>query len=218
MVQWLTLRSLKQLHGFLGLTRYYRRFIKGYASIAAPLTNLLCKDAFIWTPRAESSFQRLKQAMVNVLVLRLPNFDQDFCIETDASNASIGAMLMQDGHPLSYFSRKLGPRMQSASTYIKELHAIVEAVRKWRQYLLGCFFIIRTDQCIIKELLQQVIQTPNQQKDVCKLLKYDFKIEYKPRKTNLVANALSRVYEDTKDTTAHSHTCLLLATHPIWEF
>ena len=106
-------------------------------------------------------------------------------------------MLMQNGHPLSYFSRKLCPRMQSSSTYIKELQAIVEAINKWRQYLLGHFFIIRTYQHNIKELLQQVIQIPDQQKYVCKLLRYDFRIEYKPRKTNLVVDALSRVYEDT---------------------
>ena len=86
---------------------------------------------------------------------------------------------------------KLVPRMQSASTYVKELHTIVEAVRKWRQYLFGRFFIIRTNQCSIKELLQQVIQTPDQQKYVFKLLGYDFIIEYKPGKTNLAADVLS---------------------------
>ena len=169
MVQWQTSKSPKQLLGFLGLTGYYRRFIKGYASIATPLTDLLFKDAFIWTPRAESSFQQLKQAMVNAPSLHLPIFDQDFCTETDASNVGISAVLMQDGYPLSYFSHKLGPRMQSAYTYIKELHPIVEAVRTWRQYLLGRFFIIRTDHHSIKELFQQVIQTPYQQKYVCKL-------------------------------------------------
>lgn len=79
-------------------------------------------------------------------VLRLSNFQLDFVIETDASNIGIGVVLMQADHPIAYFSRKLGPRMLVASTYIKELHAIAEAVHKWRQYLLGHFFIIRIEQ------------------------------------------------------------------------
>ncbi|KAH9687361.1 hypothetical protein KPL70_014745 [Citrus sinensis] len=174
MVNWPPPMSLKQLRGFLGLTGYYRRFIKGYASIAAPLTDLLCRDAFNWTPTATTAFEALKQAMVAAPVLRLPNFELDFIIETDASNVSIGAVLMQDNHPISYYSKKLGPKLQVASTYIKELNAIAEAIHKWRQYLLGRFFIIRTDHKSIKELLQQVIQTPDQQ----------------------AADALSRVYED----------------------
>ncbi|PNX80974.1 Ty3/gypsy retrotransposon protein, partial [Trifolium pratense] len=131
--------------------------------------------------------------MISAPVLCLPDFAKEFIIETDASNMGIGAVLMQDGHPLAYFSKKLGPQMQSASVYIKELHAITEAVLKWRQYLLGHFFVIRTDHQSIKELLQQVIQTPDQQKYVRKLLGFQFRIEYKPGASNRVADALSRV-------------------------
>nr|GEV04288.1 hypothetical protein [Tanacetum cinerariifolium] len=86
----------------------------------------------------------------------LPNFDQAFVIEADASGDGIGAVLMQENRPISYFSRKLGPRMRVAATYQKELFAIVEAVYKWRQYLLGSRFIIRTDHKSIRELMQQV--------------------------------------------------------------
>ena len=87
-------------------------------------------------------------------MLRLPDFDSDFILETDASNVGIGVVLMQSRHLISYFSKKLGPRLRAYSTYIKELTAIVEAVHKWRQYLLGRFFVIRTDYKSIKELLQ----------------------------------------------------------------
>lgn len=69
---------------------------------------------------------------------------------------------MQSNHPISYFSKKLGHRLRAASTYLKELHAIVAAVQKWRQYLLNRFFVIRTDHKSIKELFQQVINTPDQ--------------------------------------------------------
>ena len=175
----------------MGLTSYYRWFIHGYASLAAPLTDLLYKDAFQWTQAAAEAFEALKRAMVEALVLRLPDFDSDFIFETDTSNVGIGVVLIQSRHPISYFNKKLGPRLRVSSTYIKELIVIVEAVHKWRQYLLGRFFIIRTDHKSIKELLQQVVQTPDQQIYIRKLLGYHFCIEYKPGCTNHAADALS---------------------------
>ncbi|KAH9657564.1 hypothetical protein KPL70_023135 [Citrus sinensis] len=91
------------------------------------------------------AFAALKQAMVQAPVLKLLDFTSDFVIETDASNVVIGAVLTQQGHPIAYFSKKLGPKLRAFSTYIKELHAIVDVVYKWREYLLGRFFVIRTD-------------------------------------------------------------------------
>ncbi|XP_041994863.1 uncharacterized protein LOC121744871 [Salvia splendens] len=192
MTAWPTPKNVKQLRGFLGLTGYYRRFIAGYAVIASPLTDLLKKDAFVWTPEAESSFLDLKVAMTSAPVLRLPDFEKIFCVETDASDTGVGAVLLQDNHPIAFFSRKLGPRRRVASTYHKELYAIVEAVQKWRQYLLGREFIIRSDQKSLKELLQQIVQTPDQQLYVRKLMGYKFIIEYKKGSTNRAADVLSR--------------------------
>ena len=83
--------------------------------------------------------------------------------------------------------------MQSASTYTRELYAITEAIKKWRHYLLGWKFTIYTDQKIIKHLLSQPIQTPDQQKWVTKLIGFDYDIMYKPGTANRVADALSRI-------------------------
>lgn len=91
--------------------------------------------------------------MVHTLVLAIPNFLKPFYLETDASGSAVGAVLMQDGHPITYYSKKLCPRMAYASTYIRELHAITSAVKKWRQYLLGPKFFINTDQNSIKSLM-----------------------------------------------------------------
>ena len=156
MVAWPTPVSVRQLRGFLVLTGYYRRFIAHYAVIAGPLTDLLKKEAFSWSQAAMDSFEALKRAMTAAPVLHLPDFSQTFVLETDASDFGIGAVLMQNGHPLAFFSKKLGPRRRSASTYHKELYAIVEAVQKWRQYLLGREFVIRSDQKSMRELLQGV--------------------------------------------------------------
>ena len=143
--------------------------------------------------------------MVAAPVLRLPDFTQKFVIETNASNEGIGAVLMQQGHPIAYFSQKLGIQLRNSSVYIRKLHAVTAAVLKWRQYLLGQSFVIRTDHRSLKELLQQVIQTPDHQAYVRKLLGFQFRIEYKIGITKYDVDALSRVlaeWEDKDDTTA----------------
>ncbi|CAM8982118.1 unnamed protein product [Rhodiola kirilowii] len=96
-------KSIKQLRRFLGLTGYYRRFVKNYASIAAPLTNLLRKDAYLWSPPASLAFQQLRQALSSTPVLVLPNFASLFHLQIDASGTGIGAVLAQGGRPVSYW-------------------------------------------------------------------------------------------------------------------
>jgi hypothetical protein len=192
-VDWPAPKTLKALKGFLGLSGYYRKFIRGYASIAHPLTNLLKKDAFKWSKEAQQSLDSLKQAMVNAPVLVLPDFSSHFVVQTDASNFAMGAVLLQNDHPLAFFSKVLCPRLAKASTYIRELQAITSAVKRWRQYLLGHFFIIQTDHKSLKEILTQVIQTPEQQYYMAKLLGYHYEIQYKPGSSNIVADALSQV-------------------------
>lgn len=132
MVTWPTPTSIKQLHGFLGLIGYYRRFIAGYAVIASPLTELLKKDAFEWSSTAGDSFRELKAVMTTTPVLCLPDFSKPFYVETDVSDFGVGAVLLQDNHPLAFFSKKLGPRRRVTLTYHKELYVIVEAVQKWQ--------------------------------------------------------------------------------------
>ncbi|WVY90954.1 hypothetical protein V8G54_036468 [Vigna mungo] len=184
--------SLKQLRGFLGLTGYYRRFIRNYASMASPLTDLSKKNSFHWSELASQAFLLLKKAMTSAPVLAIPNFKEPFILETDTPGSGIGAILSQAHHPVAYFSKKLSPRMQKQSTYAREFNAITEALAKFRHYLLGHKFIIKTDQTSLKELLEQTLQTPEQQQWLPKFLGYDFTIQYKPGKDNVPADALSR--------------------------
>lgn len=123
-LDWPEPRSLSQLRGFLGLSGFYRKFIKSYASLTTPLTELLKSNKFTWTAEATRAFTELKQHISATPKLFLPNLQQSFQIETDASSLAIGAVLQQSGKPLAFFSKRLCSRMQQAPTYVRELFAI----------------------------------------------------------------------------------------------
>jgi hypothetical protein len=196
MQDWPHPKTLKSLCGFLGLTGYYRKFVKNYGKIAAPLTALLKKNSFTWTPTAAQAFQTLKMAMCTTPVLALPDFTKTFVLECDASGKGIGVVLMQEGRPLAFTSKQLSERNLGKSIYEKEMLAILHVVDLWCPYLLGQCFQIKTDHQSLKYFLEQRISSPEQQKWVTKLFGYDYEIIYKKGKDNVVADALSRKYED----------------------
>ena len=105
MQYWPHPKTLKSLCGFLGLTGYYRKFVRNYGKIASPLTSLLKNNAFTWTLATDHSFQALKHVMCLTPVLTLPNFTNTFVLECDAFGKGIGAILIQAGRPLA-FTRK----------------------------------------------------------------------------------------------------------------
>ncbi|XP_070022659.1 uncharacterized mitochondrial protein AtMg00860-like [Nicotiana sylvestris] len=105
MSTWPVPKSIKALRGFLGLTCYYRRFIKSYGIISRPLTNLLRKNAFQWNQEAEQEFSQLKEAMIIALVLALADFTKKFIIETDVCSKRMGAVLMQEDRPIPFLAK-----------------------------------------------------------------------------------------------------------------
>ncbi|CAL1408206.1 unnamed protein product [Linum trigynum] len=106
--------------------------------------------------------------MTTTPTLAMPNFEEPFVIEADASGKGIGAVLTQNGHLIAYMSCLLGPKKESWSTYQKEMLAVVIAVQQWRPYLLGRTFHIFTDQQSLRHLLEQQITTSDQHKWVAK--------------------------------------------------
>lgn len=106
---------------------------------------------------------------------------------------SIGAVFMQDKHPLAFISKALSPRQQTLSVYEKELLAIILATKQWHYYLIAGHFVIRTDQKSLKHLFDQKITTPLQHSWLVKLMGYDFEIIYKKGCENVAADALSRL-------------------------
>jgi hypothetical protein len=196
MQDWPHPKTLKRLHGFLGLTGYYRKFVKNYGKIATPLTALLKRNSFTWTPATAQDFQTLNMAMCTTLVLTLPNFTKTFVLECDASGKGIGVVLMQEGRPWPL----------PASNYLKEIWANPSMKRKCWLFCMPCIcgiliylgqcFQIKTDHQSLKYFLEQHISSLEQQKLVTKLFGYDYEIIYKKGKDNVVGDALSRKYED----------------------
>ncbi|KAK1608875.1 hypothetical protein QYE76_032548 [Lolium multiflorum] len=205
-VDWPAPRTVRAVRGFLGLAGYYRKFIKGFGTIAAPLTALLKKDGFLWTDQAATAFEALKVALTTAPVLQLPDFTAPFIVECDASGSGFGAVMHQGEGPIAYFSKPIAPRHVSLAAYERELIGLVQAVRHWRPYLWGRAFIVKTDHYSLKFLLDQRLATIPQHHWVGKLLGFDFTVEYKPGRQNIVADALSR------REVATGHTCAITGT------
>jgi hypothetical protein len=122
---WLTPQTPRALHGFLGLTGYYRKFIRDYDNIAGPLTQLLKKEAFAWSPEATTAFTTLKQVLTTDPVLQLPDFDKPFIVNCDTSGTGFGAVLHQEAGPIAFYSQPVAPQHSKLAAYERELIGLV---------------------------------------------------------------------------------------------
>ncbi|GBG91416.1 hypothetical protein CBR_g52303 [Chara braunii] len=141
---WPRPQSVTEMRSFLGMTGYYRNFVKNYSIVATPLTDLLRLDApWEWTDICEVAFRHLKHALTHHEVLKLPDSDKPFIVTTDASLYGIGVVLaQQEGpklRPVEYMSKKMPSQKLAKSTYEKKLYTIYKALTHWRHYLLGRF-------------------------------------------------------------------------------
>ena len=205
---WPIPQTSEQLASFIGLASYYRRFIKGFAAIAAPLHALKPSytrrgegtTSFDWTPEADSAFLRLKEALVQAPVLAYPRFNQDFILEIDASLKGLGACLSQidengEVHPLAYASRGLRGselKYRDYSSFKLELLGLNWAVtEKFGDLLMGHHCEVLTDNNPLAHLETAKLGA-TEQRWVAKLALYDISTKYRTGKSNKVADALSR--------------------------
>jgi hypothetical protein len=180
MLSWKQPMNVIELRGFLGLTGYYRKFVKDYGIMARPLTRLLQKQqVFQWSEDAQVAFQELKQDMASTPVLALPKFDLPFTVETDASDVGLRAVLMLQGRPIAFLSKALGEKNKHISIFEKEFLALIMAVDKWRQYLQRGAFVIKIDHKSLTFLGDQQLQSDLQKKATTKLMGLQYHIVYK---------------------------------------
>jgi hypothetical protein len=131
-LSWNVPMSVSDIWSFLGLTGYYRRFIKGFSKISKPMTELLNKDKkFEWMPAWEASFQELKKRLKTALILVMPDMEKPFSIFCDASGQRLGYVLMQDGHVVAYASLQLRKHEAHYPTHDLELAAIVHTLSRF---------------------------------------------------------------------------------------
>ncbi|GBG88804.1 hypothetical protein CBR_g48419 [Chara braunii] len=193
---WPRPQSVTEMRSFLGMTDYYRTFVKNYSIVAAPLTDLTRLDTpWEWTDECEAAFRHLKHALTHYEVLKLSDPDKPFIVTTDASQYGIGAVLaQQEGpklRPVEYMSKKMSSQKLAKSTYEKELYAVYKALTHWRHYLLGRFFILRTDHQTLRWMRTQSVLS-DALKCWIKVIEHDFDPQYLKGEYNKVADALSR--------------------------
>jgi len=156
---WPTPTNVNEVRSFHGLASFYRRFVQNFSTIATPINAIVKKDVvFKWGQDQIKAFETLKEKLTNAPILALPNFTKTFEIECDASNVSIEAVILQEGHPIAYFSEKIKGSYLNYSTYDKELYALVRALQNWQHYIFPKEFVIHSDHESLKYLKSQSTQ------------------------------------------------------------
>jgi hypothetical protein len=206
---WPASTTLTEIRIFLGLAKFYQRFVLGFSHIAWALIQVTkggAKENFTWGKEQQQSFDDLTHHLCSTPVLSLLNLQQSFEIETDASDYVVGAVLTQHGHPMAYHSETLSDTVRKYPTYDKEMYSIVQAYRQWKHYILGKETIIHTYH---KPL--QFIQTQGKlhndlhHKWSTYMHHFHINIKYKAGSTNCVVDCLIRPPVVAFTTILHSY-------------
>ena len=195
--------SVREVRMFLGLTGYFRKFVKAYATLAEPLYTLTKKHAYFqWSERHQASFELLKQQLCAAPVLAYPRRHRKNIVDCDASDIAAGAVLLQfddlgNEYVIQYISCTFNDTQQRWPTVEREAYAIVWAITTFRPYLLGSFFTVRTDNSAAAAI--KTARQPKLQRWSVTLAEYDFTVEYRPGKRHTHVDALSRLsVQDTR--------------------
>lgn len=195
---WQKPTNVHEVRSFLGFGNYFRKFVQGYSKLVLPLTTLTKKGVpFTWTRECTEAFQGVIWNLTNAPTLKLADPKLPYEVICDASNVALGAVLMQEGHPIAFESRRLTQAEQGYTVGERELLAIIHALRVWRCYLEGCQKLtIVTDHKPISYLDVQQMLSRRQARWAEFLARFDYELAYRPGRVN-VADPLSRLRNPT---------------------
>lgn len=213
---WQIPKNVEEVVRFVAFANYYRKFIRNFAYLVLPLTRLTKKNTpFVWNEECQSSFDKLKTIISSPPVLQYPDLSESnqFILQTDASNCSLGAILCNsDKRPIAFASRNLNKAELNYPTIEKELLAIVWAVKHFRPYLYGRNFIIQTDHKPLIYLFGMRDPSSRLMKFRLVLEEYDFSIEYIKGSQNAAADAMSRLSISSDELKEMSHSVVNVMT------
>jgi hypothetical protein len=177
--EWSDLKTITKFISFIDLAGYYRRFIAEFSRISHPITSLKRKEKkFQWTKECERSFQQLKKLLTSASIQRIAYPNEDFVVCTYAYKEGLGEFLIQNGYVICYESRKLKEHEKNYVTHDLELAGIVHALKKWRHYLMGKRFKLRTYHNGLKYLFDHPTLNARQSRWLEFLCEYDFDIKH----------------------------------------
>ena len=184
-------KTKRQLRSFIGMVNYYRDMWIRRSHVLAPLTKLVSKDAkWEWGPTQQKAFDTIKRIVTREVLLAYPDFSKTFDVHTDASHEQLGAVISQDGRPIAFYSRKLSDAQTRYTTTERELLAIVETLKEFRNILLGQTIRVYTDH---KNLTYKTFNTERVMRWRLLIEEYNPELHYVKGERNVVADALSRL-------------------------
>ncbi len=202
-LKWPTPTTVKEVQRFIGFANFYRRFIKNFSSVAAPLTALTKGGVtkICWSSEAEGAFRDLKRRFTSTPILSVPDPERPFVVEVDASDVGVGAILSQRGedcrmHPCAFMSRRLSEAERNYHVGDRELLAVKLALEEWRHWLEGTQhpFQVLTDHKNLEYLQQAKRLNPRQARWSLFFNRFQFLLSYRPGTKNVKPDALSRAY------------------------
>ena len=205
---WHTPKSKNELQTFIGVVIYHAQFLPHLATLSAPLSDLLSQNEFEWRPLHEEAFQQIRTLTKSITALRPIDYQSPHPIYlfTDASKVGAGAWIGQGpspekAHPAAFHSRKFATSQLHYPVHELELLAVVDAVQSFHPQLYGTRFTVVTDNKALSYFLSQTNLPYRLTRWRMYLQSYDFDIIHIPGKDNVLADALSRVYEEREAST-----------------